>query len=275
IGTAPLFTNLPDIFQRTFDVIVRQGHLGEGEFGMPPATDIFNAIAIYVAGSKAYHILIMFFALSGIIGIWFKRNIQPGTIFLFVLAISIYSFSYLLAAKLGGPYKYFMPATVGFIVLFVAWTEVTPERFQSPITLALILLAGGLVVKQAVQDFKSHLQRIEQNRMLEVEIGEALRIAGCTRADSIIVFSGQVPFEALALRPTSGTWPTVAPYNEFLKTIEAKFPNVGNIALWSNKELWLPRNVDRWDCMVISDEVRRQISIPLERTTFIARTGEF
>src|SRR5262249_27886531 len=50
IGTAPLFTNLPDIFQRTFDVIVRQGHLGEGEFGMPPATDIFNAIAIYVAG---------------------------------------------------------------------------------------------------------------------------------------------------------------------------------------------------------------------------------
>src|SRR5262249_17121483 len=158
----------------------------------------------------------------------------------------------------GGPLKYFMPAAVGLIALFVLWTDVVPERIQRPITLALILLAGGLVVKQAVQDFKSHLQYIEQNRMLEVEIGEALTSAGCTRAHSIIVFSAHAPFEVLALRPTSGTWPTVAPYNEFLKTIEVKFPNVGNITLWSNKELWLPRNVDRWDCMVISDEVRRR-----------------
>ena len=34
-------------------------------------------------------------------------------------------------------------------------------------------------------------------------------------------------------------------------------------------------NLNHWDCLVISDEVRQQISIPLERTKFIERVGEF
>ena len=58
--------------------------------------------------------------------------------------------------------------------------------------------------------------------------------------------------------------------------IEAKFPNIGNTAPWrTNKHLWLPRNLNHWDCLVISDEVRQQISIPLERTKIIERVGEF
>jgi hypothetical protein len=60
-----------------------------------------------------------------------------------------------------------------------------------------------------------------------------------------------------------------------LEEIEAKFPNIGNIAQWNRKNLWLPRNLDHWDCLVISDEVRQQISFPLERTKFIERVGEF
>jgi hypothetical protein len=62
------------------------------------------------------------------------------------------AFSYVLAAKEGGPLKYFMPAAVGFIALFALWTDVVPERFQRPITLTLILLAGGLVVKQNIEN---------------------------------------------------------------------------------------------------------------------------
>ena len=69
--------------------------------------------------------------------------------------------------------------------------------------------------------------------------------------------------------------PLPATYDAFLKEIEAKYPNIGNVAQWSTKNLWLPRNLDHWDCLVISDEVRRQISVPLERTKFIERVGDF
>ena len=149
VGTIPLITSLPRFIQWAFAVLLQRGDLNEGgAFGLPSASNIFNNIGIYVAGSKAYHVLILFFILSGFVGIWYKaKQTRPLPIFLFGLAIFIYSFSYLLAAKEGGPYKYFMPAAVGLIVLFVFWTEVIPERLQRPITLTLILLTGGLVVK--------------------------------------------------------------------------------------------------------------------------------
>jgi hypothetical protein len=130
-------------------------------------------------------------------------------------------------------------------------------------------------VKQAVQDFKSHLSRIERDRMTEAALGDALQMAGCNHPDSIVVLSWRAPSEALALRLYATTWPLPAPYNEFLNEIEAKFPNIGNLAQWSTKNLWLPRNLDHWDCLVISDEVRRQISIPFERTKLIERVDDF
>jgi hypothetical protein len=87
-------------------------------------------------------------------------------------------------------------------VLFVLWTEVIPDRFQRPITLTLILFVGGLAVKQAVLDFKIHLYRIEQNRMTEAAIGDALQVAGCNHPNSIVVLSWRAPVEAVA-RPSS------------------------------------------------------------------------
>ena len=280
IGSAVLFTSLPQIFQMIFDLLLRPGTFNEtfnGAYGPPPLTTITNNISTYFWGSKAYHILIIFFALSGLVGWYTAKSTEPLPVFLFSLATLIFVFIYLLAGKLGGSY-YFMPAAVGLIVLSVFWTEVIPERVQRPITLTLILLIGGLVVKQAVQDFKTHLSRIEGNRMMEAALGDALQMAGCNQPNSIVVLSWRAPFEALALRlyATTWPWPLPAPYDEFLKEIEAKFPNIGNTAQWgTNKQLWLPRNLNHWDCLVISDEVRQQISIPLERTRLIERVGEF
>jgi uncharacterized membrane protein (UPF0136 family) len=284
IGSAALFTSLPEIFQMILDLFLRQGTFNElGAYGAPPLTTITNNISTYFWVSKPYHILVIFLALSGLVGWYTAKSTKPLPFFLFSLAALIFVFSYLLAGKLseGGytwGYKYFMPATVGLIVLFVFWTEVVPERLQRPITLTLILLVGGVVTKQAIQDFKSHLSRIEQNRMMEVALGDALQMAGCNHPNSIVVLSWRAPFEALALRlyATTWPWPLPRPYNEFLKKIEAKFPNIGNIAQWgTNKHLWLPRNLDHWDCLVISDDVRQQISFPVARTKFIESVGEF
>jgi hypothetical protein len=281
IASAVLFTSLPQIFQMILDLFLRPGTFNEtfnGAYGLPPPTTIINNISTYFWSSKAYHILIIFFALSGLFGWYTTKSTEPLPVYLFSLAALIFVFSYLLAGKLGGGGKYLMPAAVGLIVLFVFWIEVIPERVQGPITLILIFLVGGLVIKQAVQDFKSHLTRIEQNRITEAALGDALQMAGCNNPNSIVVLSWRAPFEALALRlyATTWPWPLPAPYNEFLKEIEAKFPNIGNIAQWgTNKYLWLPRNLNRWDCLVISDEVRQQISMPLERTKVIDRVGEF
>jgi hypothetical protein len=279
IGSAVLFTSLPEILQMILNVFLRQGSFNDlGDYGLPPLTAITNNISGYFWGSKAYHILIIFFAMSGLVG-WYKaKSTEPLPIFLVLLATFIFIFSYLLAGKLGGEggYKYFMPAAIGLIALFVFWTEVIPERLQRPITLTLILLTAGLGVKQAIQDFKSHLLRIEQHRMTEAGIGRALQKAGCSDPNSIVVLSWRAPFEALALRlSATWTWPIPPPYDEFLKKIEARFPNIGNIAQWSNKQLWLPGNINHWDCLVISDEARQQIAIPLGQTKFIERIGEF
>jgi hypothetical protein len=89
--------------------------------------------------------------------------------------------------------------------------------------------------------------------------------------------SWRAPVEALALRLYATTWPSPlpAPYDAFLKEIESKYPNIGNVAQWITKNLWLPRNLDHWNCPVISDEMRQRISIPLERTKLIERVDDF
>jgi hypothetical protein len=64
IGSAVLFTSLPQIFQMILDLFVRQGTFNElSAYGLPPLTTITNNIDTYFWGSKAYHILIIFFAL--------------------------------------------------------------------------------------------------------------------------------------------------------------------------------------------------------------------
>jgi hypothetical protein len=104
VGTIPLFGDLPYIFQTTVKILVRQGDFGagaiypgEGALGLPPLSNIFKAIGSYISGSKAYHILIAFFALSCFAGIWYRaRPAQESLIILSVVTIFIFTFSYLL-----------------------------------------------------------------------------------------------------------------------------------------------------------------------------------
>jgi hypothetical protein len=275
LGSAGLLVSLPEVFQTSTNVVMRQGQFGDGAYGLKLA-DIGTNISVYVSGSKAYHLIMLVLAMSAGAAIWRGNHFGGSrTRFLAFASVLVIIATYLLAGKFPETlYRYFMPAAVGLVVLFALWAMVIPEHLQKPGRMALLILVAGLVAKHIMQDFQTHQQRVEQSRSIEAGIESALAKAGCARTESVVVLTWRVPLEAFPLRLYSG-WRTVQPYAGFLKEVEARFPNVGHVNHMIGKQLQLPGKVVDWDCMVVSDEVRGKMSAPLEHGELVERVGDF